>query len=402
MISLEEFRANARAFLEQHAERREPERLEWGAGSDAMAVIEEGASGPQEQEELRRAKEWRQVLLANGYHWPSAPTELGGGGLPHEYTRAWEELEGEYAVPSQFPLMVGRDIVAPAVLAHGTQRALEDWLTKIHTGELVGCQLFSEPGAGSDLAGVQARARRDGDVWRVTGQKVWSSNAHLADVGELLARTSPDKPKHRGLTMFLVDMHAPGVEVRPIRQLTGGSGFNEIFLDDVVIEDWQVLGEVDGGWNVARTTLMNERASIGETHNVRRIAGRLQQLAAHVGLADDPLIRDRLSDVRIKARALELFTLRQRQATEQGAQPGAETSIGKLLYTGFVHDANRLASELLGPRLAADDGEWGHYAWTQLLLDLPGIRIAGGTDEIMRNILAERVLGLPRDPVPAG
>jgi acyl-CoA dehydrogenase len=355
-----------------------------------MALIEEGG-GP---EELRAAKEWRALLTAHGLHWPSGPVELGGAGLPFTYTRAFDELCAEYEVPSQFPLMVGREIVAPAVLAHGTPEALERYLVPIHTGELVGCQLFSEPGAGSDLAGVQTRARRDGDVWRITGQKVWSSNAHIADVGELLARTSPEKPKHRGMTMFLVDMHAPGVEVRPIKQMTGGSGFNEIFLDDVVVSDWQVLGEVDGGWSVARTTLMNERASIGETHNVRRIVTRLAQLAAETGHADDPLVRDRLSDVQIKARALEMLTLRQRQL----AQPGPETSIGKLLYTGMVHDANVLASELLGPRLAADDGEWGTYAWTQLLLDLPGIRIAGGTDEIMRNILAERVLGLPREP----
>jgi acyl-CoA dehydrogenase len=399
MTSLEEFLAAARAFLDANAPRREAERLEWGVGSDAMAVIEEGAED--EQAELRAAKEWRALLKANGFHWPSGPVELGGAGLPFEYTLAFEELVAEYDHPSQFPLMVGREIVAPAVLAHGTQQALERYLVPIHSGELVGCQLFSEPGAGSDLAGVQTRAVRDGDTWRITGQKVWSSNAHIAEVGELLARTSPDKPKHRGLTMFLVDMHAPGVEVRPIKQMTGGSGFNEIFLDDVVVEDWQVLGEVDGGWNVARTTLMNERASIGETHNVRRIVVRLQQLARELGRDDDPLIVDRLSDVRIKARALEYFTLRKRQAAERGAQPGPEMSVGKLLYTGMVHDANRLAGELLGPRLAADGGEWGMYSWTQLLLDEPGIRIAGGTDEIMRNILAERVLGLPRDPMPA-
>jgi alkylation response protein AidB-like acyl-CoA dehydrogenase len=399
-MTVEQFRAHARAFLDAHAERRTAERVEWGSGSDAMAVIEE-RSGPAELEELRAAKQWRALLTEHGLHWPSGPVELGGAGLAIEYTRAYEELEAEYDVPSQFPLMVGREIVAPAVLAHGTQEALQRYLVPIHTGELVGCQLFSEPGAGSDLAGVQTRARRDGKVWRVTGQKVWSSNAHLADVGELLARTSPDKPKHRGLTMFLVDMHAAGVEVRPIRQMTGGSGFNEIFLDDVVVEDWQVLGEVDGGWSVARTTLMNERASIGETHNVRRIVRRLAQLAEAVGRDGDPLVRDRLSDVRIKARALELLTLRQRQSAERGAQPGPEMSIGKLLYTGMVHDANALASELLGPRMVADDGAWGTYAWSQLLLDLPGIRIAGGTDEIMRNILAERVLGLPRDPAPA-
>ncbi|MDA0160351.1 acyl-CoA dehydrogenase family protein [Solirubrobacter ginsenosidimutans] len=401
MTALEEFRVAARAFLDAHAPRREAQRLEWGVGSDDMAVIEE-RSGAAEQEELRAAKAWRALLTANGFHWPSGPVELGGAGLPFDCTRAWEELSAEYEIPSQFPVMVGREIVAPAVLAHGTREAHERYLVPIHTGELVGCQLFSEPGAGSDLAGVQTRARRDGDVWRISGQKVWSSNAHIADVGELLARTSPEKPKHRGMTMFLVDMHAPGVEVRPIKQMTGGSGFNEIFLDDVVVEDWQVLGEIDAGWTVARTTLMNERASIGETHNVRRIVIRLAQLADELGFGEDPVVRDRLSAVRIKARALESLTSRQRQSAERGAQPGPEMSIGKLLYTGMVHDANDLAAELLGPRLAADDGEWGTYAWTQLLLDLPGIRIAGGTDEIMRNILSERVLGLPRDPAPAG
>ena len=244
---------------------------------------------------------------------------------------------------------------------------------------------------------------RDGDEWIVTGQKVWTSGAQFSDIGEIITRTSTEKPKHKGLTMLLVDMHEPGVEVRPLRQMTGGATFNEVFFNEVRVPDSHRLGDVDEGWTVALTTLMNERAAIGGggagvgTMNFTRFV----ELAHHLGIARDPLIRQGLADVYIRTTVAKYTNLRGMAKIRAGQLPGPEMSIGKLALTDNMTRVGTLLAEMLGPRLTADSGEWGTYAWSELVLGTPGMRVAGGTDEIMRNIVGERVLGLPKEQVAA-
>jgi alkylation response protein AidB-like acyl-CoA dehydrogenase len=292
--------------------------------------------------------------------------------------------------------------VAPTILAHATDEVKERYLKKMWRGDIVACQLFSEPGAGSDLASLQTRAVRDGDEWVVTGQKVWTSGAHLSEIGEIICRTNPEAPKHKGLTGFVVDMHAPGVEVRPLRQMTGGSSFNEVFFTDVRIPDSHRLGDVNEGWTVALTTLMNERAALGggmsSGGSGSMSTQRLIDLVRHQGKANDPLVRQQLADIIINGRVAGFTNLRAMAKIATGQLPGPEMSIGKLTLTMNMRRVSELAASVLGPGLVADTGEWGTYAWGKFVLGLPGMRIAGGTDEVLHNIIGERVLGLPKEP----
>jgi acyl-CoA dehydrogenase len=290
-------------------------------------------------------------------------------------------------------------MVAPTILAHAIPAVKERYLRAMYRGDIVGCQLFSEPVAGSDLAGIQTRAVRDGDEWVLSGQKVWTTGAQFSDIGEVIARTDADQPKHKGLTGFLVDMRAPGVEVRPLRQMTGGASFNEVFFADVRVPDDHRLGDVNAGWTVALTTLMNERAAIGAGSG--RGSGMLTRaiaLAKAFGVAGDPIVRQRLSDLVIRARVGEYTNRRALDKIRAGQLPGPELSMAKLAGTQLSTRLADFVSDVLGPRLTADTGEWGTYAWGQLVLGTPGMRIAGGSDEVMRNIVGERVLGLPKDP----
>jgi alkylation response protein AidB-like acyl-CoA dehydrogenase len=263
----------------------------------------------------------------------------------------------------------------------------------------VGCQLFSEPDAGSDLAAVSTRATRAGDEWVVSGQKVWTSGAHYSDVGLLMTRTSPG-PRHGNLTAFMIDMHAPGVEVRPLRQMTGGADFNEVYLDEVQVPDAYRLGEVDGGWKVALATLMAERGAIGGSagggsglFKLERIVAMLHQL----GRSGDPEVRQAYAAVHSGVVAAKQMRARAEAAARAG-QAGAEMSLSKLALTQNLAALAHLVSVALGPKLLADTGEWGTFAWSEFVLGVPGFRLGGGTDEIQRNIIAERVLGLPKDP----
>ena len=299
----------------------------------------------------------------------------------------------------QAAFTIGLGMVAPTILAHAIPEVKERYLSPLYRGDLVACQLFSEPVAGSDLAGIQTRAERDGEEWIVTGQKVWTSGAQFSDIGEIITRTSPDKPKHKGITMFVVDMKAPGVEIRPLRQMTGGASFNEVFFNEVRIPDSHRLGEIDEGWGVALTTLMNERAAIGGGGGGGSVGfTRFREMVRHLGLDDDPLVRQRLADIYIRANVARLTSLRSMAKVRAGQAPGPEMSIGKLALTQGMQLTVKALTEILGPRLIADSGEWGTYAWAEFVLGMPGGRIAGGTDEIMRNIVGERVLGLPKEP----
>jgi len=399
-ISVDEFRAEARAFLEANVEVRREEKFVWGRGSDKVGLLEE-KSPEEEQREIDTARQWRGKVFDAGFGWISGPTAYGGRGLTPAHDRAYREEESRFRTPSQTPFGIGLGMVAPTILAHCTEEVKQRYLKLLWRGDIIGCQLFSEPVAGSDLAGIQTRAVRDGDEWVLTGQKVWTSGAQYSDIGEVITRTSPDKPKHKGLTMFLINMKDPAVEVRPLRQMTGGAAFNEVFIDELHVPDSHRMGDVDEGWGVALTTLMNERASIGGGGvggGSMPATKRLFDMAEHLGCADDPIIRQRLMDIWVRSQASRYTNLRAMAKLRAGQTPGPELSIAKMALTQNMMAVSSLLGDILGPKLVADTGEWGTYAWSEFVLGVPGMRIAGGTDEVLRNIVGERVLGLPKDP----
>lgn len=397
--TLEQFQAEVLTFLDAHAERR-PDTTEfvWGDGDDDVALFEEVAP-EEEARQLAEAKAWLATRAGAGLQWIAGPPELGGRGLGRAHDQLYRSLESRYQVPKQSFFGIGFGMVAPTILAHGTVET-KAYVPRMYAGELVGCQLFSEPGAGSDLAGLTMKAERDGDEWVLSGQKVWTSGAHYSDVGEVICRTDPDLPKHKGLTGFVVDMHAPGVTVRPLRQMTGGTAFNEVFFDEVHVPDHHRLGDVNQGWSVALTTLMNERASIGGGGGGGMglaSSSRLIEMMRHYDVADDPLLRDELARLHIGYQVAKFTNMRAAATLKAGGLPGPELSIGKLALTANLTATAEFVARVLGPRVQADSGEWGTWAWSAFICGTPGMRIAGGSDETLRNIVAERVLGLPKE-----
>ena len=394
--TLDEFDAELVTFFDRWPVRAERAAgFEWGVGSDDVSIFDE-VDPAEERAQLDTVRGWRKELASAGLSWITGPVEFGGRGLGYEFQIAFDAHARKREVPSSAPLTVSLGMIAPTILAHGSDVARERYLAAMHAGEVIACQLFSEPGAGSDLAGLGTRAVRDGDGWRVNGQKVWTSGAHVADIGEVLCRSS-DGARHRNLTALIVDMHAPGVEVRPLRQMTGGASFNEVFFDDVWVADDHRLGDVDEGWRVAMTTLSNERNAIGGSAfggkgllNVDRLIALLH----HSGRANDPVARQQIAEL-VSGLRTSTWT-RRRYATTKVS--GAEASMLKL---ALCRDLNRIAaivSSNLGASVTADTGEWGTYAWSSFLLGLPGYRIGGGTDEVLRSVIGERVLGLPKEP----
>jgi alkylation response protein AidB-like acyl-CoA dehydrogenase len=376
-----------RALLEQHA--AELLHVEPGRSIDPAT----------HQAEFRSTQ---RVLADAGLVGITWAREHGGQGG----TLVQQAIASQEFARARIPTLInqiGIGMCGPTVIAHGTADQKERYLARLLRADDVWCQLFSEPASGSDLAALRTTAVRDGDDWIVNGQKVWTTLAHVADHGILLTRTDPDRPKHAGLTMFVVDMHAPGVTVRPLRQMGGGSNFNEVFFDDVRIPDSERLGEPGEGWRVALTTLMNERVAIGGAGGDLGVA--VEKLAAHA--------RDRLPalppDRQVVARqavgraVVELLATRYtgyRRFTvlSQGGLPGPEAGAGKLAGTA----AARLAADA-GVRLLGDDAVYaatadGDDTWQRTQAYLPGLAIAGGTDQVLRNILGERVLGLPPEP----
>jgi acyl-CoA dehydrogenase len=401
-ITTEQFERDARTFLDSHASKRPAEDFVWGQGSDNVSLFPE-RTPEQDAADLDAARTWARTVFDAGFGWISGPPEYGGRGLPREYQRIYATVAADYRTPSMAVYGIGLGMVAPTILAHATDEVKDAYLQAMHRGDIVGCQLFSEPGAGSDLASLQTRAVRDGDEWIINGQKVWTSGAQMSDIGEIICRTDPDLPKHRGLTGFVVDMHAPGVEVRPLRQMTGGSSFNEVFFTDVRVHDSHRLGDVNGGWTVALTTLMNERAAIGGGGGGGiglPTTTRLIELARATGRTGDPLVRQELANIVINERVARYTNLRAMAKIAVGQLPGPEMSLAKLALTANMVRVYELVSSILGPALVADTGTWGTYAWSEFLLGVPGMRIAGGSDEVLHNIIGERVLGLPKEPAP--
>ncbi len=397
-ISLDDFREECRTFLDANAKpKAESKAFVWGEGPDDASLFEE-IDREKEKVELVEAKAWRAKRYDAGLGWITGDPAIGGRGLTRRHEQVYTDLESQYDVPDQGFFGIGLGMVAPTINDHANDDVRADLLPKLYRGDLVGCQLFSEPGAGSDLASLQMRAERDGDEWIVNGQKVWTSGAHYSDVGEVIARTEPDLPKHKGLTGFMVDMNAPGVEIRPLRQMTGGANFNEVFFNDVRVPDTHRLGDVNDGWRVALTTLMNERASIGGGGGGGGGFTRLKEMVRHFDLGDDPVTRQGLMDIYIRGQVLKLNNQRALAAMKRGQLPGPEMSGGKLLLTENMRRTSAFVSQVLGPKLVADTGEWGTFSWAGYVLGMPAMAIAGGSDQVLRNIMGERVLGLPKEP----
>jgi alkylation response protein AidB-like acyl-CoA dehydrogenase len=393
-----DFSQEALTFLTAHAERRQPEVLRWGEGEENLALFHE-TTGEEEAREVAEGKAWQRTKWDAGFGWLTGPARFGGRGLSAEHDRLYRSLEADFAVPDVSPLRVGLSTVSPSLVVNGSDDQIREFALPIQQGSVVACQLFSEPDAGSDLANVKTRGTRDGDCWRITGQKVWTSNAQFADVGMALVRTDADAPKPRGLTAFLVPMSEAGVEVRPLRQLTGGASFTEVFLDDVVVDDSRRVGDVGGGWGVAVSTLAAERTSTGDrSHGMTaRAFGLLRALAQRERRSSDPIVRQTLADLEIRLRVARYHQQRM-QAAPPEKWRGPERVLDKLMLSDNLERIGRAAGDLLGPRLTADDGQWGTFAWRSWVLGAPGYRLGGGTDEVLKTMVAERLLGLPKEP----
>lgn len=392
--ALASFRTEARAWLDANAERRRPDANEFKRRFTATSETPE-----QERAHVDRARGWQRKLFDAGYSGIAVPTEYGGQGGTPAQQRIFQQEVARYEVDIGI-FTVGMNMVVPTILVHGTEDQKRRFIPRLLNGDDLWCQLFSEPGAGSDLAGLTTRAERDGDEWIVNGQKVWNSYAHLADWGILITRTDWDVPKHRGITYFLVDMSTPGIEARPLRQITGVAHFNETFLTDVHIPHENVLGDVNGGWGVAQTTLMNERAMIGGGGSGLGFR-EYTDLAKHYGRDGDPIVRQRLASAYTRFQILRWLGERARAAAKAGKPLGPESSVMKLAISEHVYENGNLVLAIEGPEAmlyATDAYEDGF--WQQQFLGQWSIRIGGGTEQVQRNILGERVLGLPSEPRP--
>jgi alkylation response protein AidB-like acyl-CoA dehydrogenase len=381
-----EFRAKARSWLEDHAPRR-------GTPGDFTTDTEH------EQAFSDACRAWQRVLHDGGWAGVTWPVEHGGRGLSAALEHIFNEEQSAFGV-STAVLQVGLGMVAPTLLAHGTEGQRARFLPPMLRGELSWCQLFSEPGAGSDLAGLSTAATRnqDDDGWVVNGQKVWTSYSRFSDFGILLARTDPQAPKHHGITCFALDMSAPGIEVRPIRQINGAAEFSQVFLTDVPVPDDFVIGPVNEGWRVAMTTLTNERGLVGHEW-----PGFVEMLAVarERGLDRDPTIRQRLADQHIGEQLLRFFGYRMQTALSRGESFGPLASSVNLFFAHHLKRSAELGLALLGAgALTAGDDAPKEGMWQFHFLTAPSVRIASGTDEIQRNSLGERALGLPREPRP--
>lgn len=382
-----EFRAEARAWLEANAvPKGHPDDFSVGSFGD----LDEG-------DYVERARRWQRTLHDAGWAALTWPKAAGGQGRPPICQSIFNQEQGAFGVTSG-PFVIAIGMVGPTLLRHGTPEQQARFLPPMLRGDELWCQLFSEPGAGSDLASLATRAERDGDEWVVTGQKVWTSAVSRARWGILLARTDPDAPKRSGITYFLLDMETAGIEPRPLRQMTGDAHFAEVFLDEVRIPHENIVGEVDGGWTPAKTTLTAERGAIaGGSTGVD--ADALIRLAQERGRSDEPVLRRELVDAHIRQEILRFLRYRTLTAVSQGRRPGSEASIMKIAYAQHLSALTSTALAVQGPT-ATLDGEHlpARGMWSKRFLHSPSVHIAGGSDEIQRNIVGEQVLGLPQEP----
>ncbi len=376
------WREECRTWLEKHAPEvtgpRPEHDLEIGGG-----------------DYLARAKRWQAMKFDEGFARITWEPEFGGRNGTSMQQIIFGQEEGKFPVPNE-AFIIGLGMIAPTIRAVGTDAQKQRYLTKLLRGEEIWCQLFSEPGAGSDVASLSTMAVRDGDEWVLNGQKVWTSGAQYSDYGEIICRTAPEAEKHKGITAFIVDMKSPGVTIKPLKQMNGGASFNEVFFEDVRVPHENVLGDVNEGWSVAITTLMNERVAIGSGGGGGRgTVHDVIDLARRAGKNNDPRVRQELADLYTKTRIARFLSMRTLTAASQGKVPGPEGSVGKLFGTRIMTRIGELSVSLGGASAIAGDTRLA-----QALLAAPAGHIAGGSDEVMKNILGERVLGLPGEPRP--
>ncbi len=383
------FRAEAQAFLAANFEPR-PQ-----VGIYGTTLGDTDTSKEAEDRHVAASRAYMRTLNDHGWAGLTWPVEYGGRGLTAKHQRIWIQEESKFKVTHGF-FNVALQMVGPTIMAHGTDAQKTRFLPKILSGEHIWCQLFSEPGAGSDLAGLSTRATLDGEEFIVDGQKVWNSGAHFADFGILLARTDWDVRKHKGISYFLVDMASPGIEVRPLKQITGFAHFNETFLNDVRIPADGLLGGLNNGWAVANTTLAHERSMIGGGGTGLGFKA-LASLAEACGVTDDPVLRQELARCYTRFELLRMLGLRARANAKKGVQ-GPESSVMKLAISNRVQADGDLVLAMQGANAMLHYGD-AHDGgmWQNLFLNQWSIRIGGGTEQVQRNVMGERVLGLPSD-----
>ncbi len=390
------FRALVRAWLDHNATLLAP-------GEDRETPM---FTDGEREGDITDQQAWQQKLYDAGWGVITWPTEFGGRDATPMQNFIFRQEMDRYDVASAEIYLVQHGMVGPTIITHGTAAQTQRFIPKLAEGSEIWCQLWSEPNAGSDLASLQSKCERDsssGD-WILNGQKVWTTGAQWSRWGLIITRTDPELPKHRGLTVFVVDMHAPGVTVVPLRQITGGADFNEVFFDDVRIPDDQRIGDINDGWRVAMTTLMFERFAVGTGGSGEGMVAPLlklaQSLSRNGGRAiDDHHVQQEMAETYIKAKLLTLTGYRALSKIAKGGAPGAEGSIMKLVRTGLIYQISQMGTDLLGLQGAltganAPDDSF----WSLNFLGSMGAKIGGGTDDIMRNILGERVLGLPKEP----
>lgn len=385
-----EYRAKVRAWLEENAPRG----------------VKGASLGDEDESQMDACKAWQAKKAAAGYAQIRWPKEWGGGGGTTIQSVIFSQEESKMGVHLGGPFAIGLGMCIPTVMATADDEAKKRFIGPAVRGEEIWCQLFSEPAGGSDVAAIRTRAVKDGDDWIINGQKIWTSGAHYADYGIVLVRTDPDAVKHKGLTMFWIDMKSPGVECKPIHQMSGARGFNEVFFTDVRLKDSQRLGALNDGWNVSIITLMNERASVGGGGGTAG-GGAIGLLRAASQVTDeygepmskDRALREKIADWYVKSEGLRFTGMRSLTALSQGKTPGPEQSITKLVYAGMGQDLAAAAVEMQDQYGIIRDEmlSAAHGSYQEAVMGSPGMRIAGGTDEILRNIIAERVLGMPGD-----
>jgi acyl-CoA dehydrogenase len=384
-----EFRSEARSWLEKNAK-----LLETGERGESLAMMR---SRP---ETVKEAKAWQAKKADAGWACITWPKKYGGRGATAIQKVIWDQEEKRFRTPPTI-FTIGQGMLGPTIMVHGSDEQKDRYLKPMLRGDEIWCQLFSEPAAGSDLAGLRTSAVRDGDDWVINGQKIWTSGAHYSDFGMIVTRTDPNARKHAGITYFIIDMKSPGIDIRPIKQINGATNFSEVFFSDVRVADRNRVGAVNEGWKGAITTLMNERSALGggggqglpELDDLLRLVKEVEW-NGQPALAD-PSVRQQLARLYIRFKGLEYARYRTLTALSRGVTPGPESAIGKLVGAALRQEMSAFAMDILGAAGALTDGTGG--AWTQSYLSTPGMRIAGGTDEILRNIVAERVLRLPPD-----